>query len=208
MFRGSNNYALTTLMNQGLQTRSPMLRQPIISSAMQVLPCAPSAQSFKFSTSLQMQSPKPKNDHDSNQEGGSASNNAEDRDGIVNWQHRPNIFRSSPIEDDFTSNQTNESSLKQLRKQNNFDASTTAAFDDHDSFRASNSGLNVCLAAFYSLPKLGKEESESILQELRVDMDHQWTPSKLVAELDKHIVSQKKAKRVIAQAVRNKYRMR
>lgn len=39
-------------------------------------------------------------------------------------------------------------------------------------------------------------------------MDHQWTPSKLVAELDKHIVSQKKAKRVIAQAVRNKYRMR
>ena len=39
-------------------------------------------------------------------------------------------------------------------------------------------------------------------------MDQQWTPSKLVTELDKHIVSQKKAKRVIAQAVRNKYRMR
>lgn len=75
-------------------------------------------------------------------------------------------------------------------------------------FNSSNSGLNVGLAAFYSLPKLDKKEAEAILQELRSDMDHQWTPSKLVAELDKHIVSQTKAKRVIAQAVRNKYRMR
>ena len=34
------------------------------------------------------------------------------------------------------------------------------------------------------------------------------TPSKLVSALDRHIVSQDKAKRVISQAVRNKYRMR
>ena len=39
-------------------------------------------------------------------------------------------------------------------------------------------------------------------------MEAAWTPSKLVKEIDKHIVSQHKAKRIIAQAVRNKYRMR
>ena len=39
-------------------------------------------------------------------------------------------------------------------------------------------------------------------------MDNSWTPSKLVQAIDKHIISQAKAKRVIAQAVRNKYRMR
>lgn len=46
------------------------------------------------------------------------------------------------------------------------------------------------------------------MAELKRDMEESWTPSKLVAALDKHIVSQDKAKRVIAQAVRNKYRMR
>ena len=64
------------------------------------------------------------------------------------------------------------------------------------------------MAAFYSLPKLESSEADQILLELRKDMDEQWTPSRLVTELDKHIVSQSKAKRVIAQAVRNKYRMR
>ena len=39
-------------------------------------------------------------------------------------------------------------------------------------------------------------------------MEAEWTPSRLVEQLNKHIVSQSKAKRVIAQSVRNKYRMR
>jgi ATP-dependent HslUV protease ATP-binding subunit HslU len=39
-------------------------------------------------------------------------------------------------------------------------------------------------------------------------MESDWTPSRLVTALNKHIVSQDKAKRIIAQAVRNKYRMR
>jgi len=47
----------------------------------------------------------------------------------------------------------------------------------------------VGLAAFYSLPKLDGHEADQILLELRKDMDEQWTPSRLVAELDKHIVS-------------------
>lgn len=90
-----------------------------------------------------------------------------------------------------------------------FELSSSNEIDDEGhKFKASNQGLNVGLAAFYSLPKLDKTEAENILAELRTDMDHQWTPSKLVEELDKHIVSQTKAKRVIAQAVRNKYRMR
>ena len=96
-------------------------------------------------------------------------------------------------------------SERPFRKPNLFSA---YAESDRDSFKASNQGLNVGLAAFYSLPKLEKNEAEQILAELRSDMDQQWTPSKLVAELDSHIISQSKAKRVIAQAVRNKYRMR
>ena len=35
-----------------------------------------------------------------------------------------------------------------------------------------------------------------------------WTPSKLVDALNRSIVSQHKAKKIIAQAIRNKYRMR
>ena len=41
-----------------------------------------------------------------------------------------------------------------------------------------------------------------------MDSSGVWTPSKLVSTLDKHIVSQTKAKKIIAQAIRNKYRMR
>ena len=44
--------------------------------------------------------------------------------------------------------------------------------DYDDPFKQSSSGLNVGLAAFYSLPKLGKDEADQILQELRSDMDH------------------------------------
>lgn len=39
------------------------------------------------------------------------------------------------------------------------------------------------------LPKLEKDEVDFILEELRTDLDQQWTPSRLVAELDEHIVS-------------------
>lgn len=35
-----------------------------------------------------------------------------------------------------------------------------------------------------------------------------WTPSKLVEALNRSIVSQQKAKKIIAQAIRNKFRMR
>ena len=70
------------------------------------------------------------------------------------------------------------------------------------------SNFNVGLAHFFSLPKLDKNEAADILEELKIDMEASWTPSKLVNELNKHIISQDKAKRIIAQAVRNKYRMR
>ncbi len=52
------------------------------------------------------------------------------------------------------------------------------------------------------------EDADKIIQELQLDMEIAWTPSKLVEKLDKHIVSQGKAKKIIAQAIRNKYRMR
>jgi len=44
--------------------------------------------------------------------------------------------------------------------------------DDRDNFKGSNQGLNVGLAAFYSLPKLDKSDAEAILQELKTDLDH------------------------------------
>jgi ATP-dependent HslUV protease ATP-binding subunit HslU len=57
---------------------------------------------------------------------------------------------------------------------------------------------------------LGKPEQDKILGEVRLDLESNgvWTPSKLVDTLNKHIVSQQKAKKIIAQAIRNKYRMR
>jgi len=94
----------------------------------------------------------------------------------------------------------NNNQVKEARIENLFSTGS----DDSSKFK----GYNDDLSAFYTLPRLDKPDCDAILEELRSDMDHQWTPSKLVAELDKHIVSQSKAKRVIAQAVRNKYRMR
>ena len=44
-------------------------------------------------------------------------------------------------------------------------------------------------AEFYSLPPLERAEADAILAELKSDMEASWTPSKLVAELNKHIVS-------------------
>ena len=57
---------------------------------------------------------------------------------------------------------------------------------------------NVNLAHFFYPPKLEKSQVQAILDELSIDMEASWTPSKLVNQLDKHIVSQDKAKRVIA----------
>ena len=89
-----------------------------------------------------------------------------------------------------------ESTSTPFKKQNIFTnrenlnmSKTYGTFDIEKEFGAKNHGLNVGLAAFYSLPKIEKTEGEAIMQELRSDMDEQWTPSKLVAELDKHIVS-------------------
>jgi ATP-dependent protease Clp ATPase subunit len=80
----------------------------------------------------------------------------------------------------------------------------------NDDYMGDNLMYNVQkrFAEFYRLPSMERSEAEAILAELQVDMESSWTPSKLVAELDKHIVSQHKAKRTIAQAVRNKQRMR
>ena len=63
---------------------------------------------------------------------------------------------------------------------------------------------------FFQLPKLTKSECDLVIEEVKHDLDSSgvWTPSKLVSTLDKHIVSQTKAKKIIAQAIRNKYRMR
>jgi hypothetical protein len=36
---------------------------------------------------------------------------------------------------------------------------------------------------------MNKTDAEAILNELKIDMEEKWTPSKLVAALDKHIVS-------------------
>lgn len=63
---------------------------------------------------------------------------------------------------------------------------------------------------YFHLPRLTKSESDAVLQDVKADINSNgvWTPSKLVQALDKQIVSQQKAKRIIAQAIRNKYRMR
>lgn len=48
------------------------------------------------------------------------------------------------------------------------------------------------------------------MSEVKHDLENSgiWTPSKLVDALNRSIVSQQKAKKIIAQAIRNKYRMR
>ena len=51
---------------------------------------------------------------------------------------------------------------------------------------------------FFQLPKLSKSDSDIIFEEVATDMESIWTPSKLVETLDKHIISQKKAKKIIA----------
>lgn len=60
------------------------------------------------------------------------------------------------------------------------------------------------------MPRLSKAEQDAVLAEVKHDLEGNgvWTPSKLVETLNKHIVSQGKAKKIISQAIRNKYRMR
>ena len=65
-------------------------------------------------------------------------------------QKRPNIFRFSSDDEPV------DQSTKNAASSNSFEY-------DQDNFKASNQGLNVGLAAFYSLPKLGKDEAEQIL---------------------------------------------
>ena len=91
-----------------------------------------------------------------------------------------------------------------LDSQSNKSKNKSGQFKD-----AINLGGNysVNLAHFFFLPKFDKTEAEQILAEIRKDSESIWTPSKLVQQLNRHIVSQDKAKRIIAQAVRNKYRM-
>lgn len=43
---------------------------------------------------------------------------------------------------------------------------------------------------------------------MSIEMESEMTPSQLVKRLNKHIISQQTPKRIIAQAIRNKYRMR
>jgi hypothetical protein len=48
---------------------------------------------------------------------------------------------------------------------------------------------NVNLAHFFFLPKFDKTEAEQILAEIQRDSESVWTPSKLVQQLNRHIVS-------------------
>lgn len=60
------------------------------------------------------------------------------------------------------------------------------------------------------MPRLTKQDQDQIVSEVKHDLENSgvWTPSKLVEALNRQIVSQQKAKKIIAQAIRNKYRMR
>ena len=61
---------------------------------------------------------------------------------------------------------------------------------------------------FYKLPNLTKTDQIKIIEELTKGSEVNMTPSKLVGVLNDFIVSQSSAKKVISQAIRNKYRMR
>lgn len=61
---------------------------------------------------------------------------------------------------------------------------------------------------FYDMPELSKEDQKQIIEEItQIGMDD-MTPKKLVEQLDQFIISQEKAKKIVAQAIRNKYRQR
>lgn len=74
---------------------------------------------------------------------------------------------------------------------------TLAKHSKQESY-ANTSTYYKSLGAFFELPKVEKKDAEDIFNELKQDMEDSMTPSKLVGQLDKHIISQTKAKRVIA----------
>jgi ATP-dependent protease Clp ATPase subunit len=62
------------------------------------------------------------------------------------------------------------------------------------------------VAEFFKTPKLTLPDAEKIVKEVGGDGSRDWTPQKLMEALDQHVVSQNQAKRLVAQAIRNKYR--
>ena len=51
---------------------------------------------------------------------------------------------------------------------------------------------------FFQLPKLSKGDIDQIISEISGDAENGWTPSKLVETLNDFIISQDKAKKIIA----------
>ena len=56
---------------------------------------------------------------------------------------------------------------------------------------AKDDSKTVSLYHFFSLPNVSKTEAEEILSQIKIDADstNDMTPSKLVAALDRHIIS-------------------
>lgn len=57
------------------------------------------------------------------------------------------------------------------------------------------------------MPRLTKEDADIIMNELTQDSTKDMTPWRLLEKLDQHIVSQGQPKKLVAQAIRNKFRM-
>ena len=62
------------------------------------------------------------------------------------------------------------------------------------------------VAEFFKTPKLTLPDADKIVKEVSGDGSRDWTPQKLMEALDQHVVSQNQAKRLVAQAIRNKFR--
>ena len=74
---------------------------------------------------------------------------------------------------------------------------------------AGGSGTNEGgLQEFYRLPLLTKQDQVQIISEITKGSELNMTPSVLVKTLNDFIISQQKAKKIVSQAIRNKYRMR
>lgn len=61
---------------------------------------------------------------------------------------------------------------------------------------------------FFRPDPIDQETAQEIVAGLSSQLEEDLTPSKIVSNLDRYIIKQSKAKRTIAQAIRNKYRMR
>ena len=64
------------------------------------------------------------------------------------------------------------------------------------------------LRDFYRLPSLSKMDQIEIIGELTHGISMSMTPRMLVEKLNDFIISQEKAKKIVSQAIRNKYRMK